>query len=467
MKKSIRLLSYFLFSILLISCMDDMDDVLPENQDMSQASEFIYRGLNYFYLYKSNTPELANDYFSHTSDKESFLSNFENPNDLFHYLKYEGDRFSVLMDDYVDLERALQGRSLSTGAIFLGFTDNDNNYYILVRNVIENSNAELQGVVRGDKFHAINGQTITKENVNELLNAPSIELSYLHEENGTLIPTNETVTLHNSDIDEPSIGMYKILNIDNTKIGYLMYNSFIAEYNEELNEVFRYFKNEGVDELILDLRYNSGGSIYSAELLSNMITGQFKGQVLYENEWNEDLQPYNGEVVKFTDKFRSGETIESLEMSRIAIITQSNTASASELVINALNPYINILQVGMDTRGKYQGSILLYDSPNFNRQYMNPLHRYAMLPLVLKTKNSEGFTDFDEGLPVDIEYQERVKDIKNNLGTVNDILLRKALEGLGINVPEERGTPTIELPTSSLQTISDKMDGIMYIDLQQ
>lgn len=463
MKKFLRILLLFSISMFLfVSCMDDMDDVLPENRDMAQANEFVYRAMNFFYLYKENTTELANDYFSDDRDKTDFITDFQSPEDLFEYLKYEGDRFSVLVKDYEDLERSLQGKNFSTGAIFFSFTKNDE-FYILVRNVIDNSSAAQNEVVRGDIFHAINGQAITQNNINDLLDSPSLEFSYAYEENGEYIKSDDTVTLQNAELEEPSIGMYKVLEVGSSKVGYLMYNSFIATYNQELNNVFRYFKAEGVDELVLDLRYNSGGSIYSAELLSNMITGQFTGEVLYENEWNDDLQSYYGETVTFAEKFKTGEAIESLKLSRMAVLTQPRTASASELVINALNPYIDILQVGTETRGKYQGSILVYDSPNFNKQHLNPLHRYAMLPLVLKTKNSEGFTDFDDGLPADIILEEKVSDIKNNLGTPNDLLLGAALEELGIGMPpareQEKRKESRMVP---LHYTPEKLDNIMY-----
>lgn len=461
MKKSLRYIVLFILSmILFVSCMDDMDDILPENRDMAQASEFVYGALNHFYLYKANTPELANDYFPKSSDKSDFLTDFQSPEALFEHLKYDGDRFSVLVDDYVELERSLQGKNFGTGAVFFKFKHN-NEFYILVRNVIDNSSAAQSDVVRGDIFHSINGQAITESNINDLLNSTSLELRYAYEENGEYIKSDDKVTLQNAELDEPSIGMYKVLEIGSTKIGYLMYNSFLATYNQELNDVFKYFKAEGIDELVLDLRYNSGGSIYSAELLSNMITGQFTGKVLYENEWNADLQSYYGETVRFTEKFKTGETIESLKLSKMAVLTQARTASASELVINALNPYINIIQVGTETRGKYQGSILVYDSPNFTSQYKNPMHRYAMLPLVLKTKNSEGFTDFDEGLPADIFLVEKVPDIKNNLGTPEELLLRAALVELGISLPAAK-EETIKSTNIPKEIVSMKLDNIMY-----
>src|SRR5690625_7130363 len=117
--------------------------------------------MNFFYLYKANTAELANDYFTDSNDKKDFITRFQTPESLFNYLKYDRDRFSVLVDDYVELERLLQGKNFSTGAIFFSFT-HGNDMFLLVRNVVANSSADENNVVRGDIFHAINGQVITR-----------------------------------------------------------------------------------------------------------------------------------------------------------------------------------------------------------------------------------------------------------------------------------------------------------------
>lgn len=178
---------------------------------------------------------------------------------------------------------------------------------------------------------------------------------------------------------------------------------------------------------------------------------------MYEDEWNKDLQPHYSESVYFSNKNPN-----SLELNRIVILTQSRTASASELVINSLNPYVDVLQVGMDTRGKYQGSVLVYDSPNFSNKNRNPLHRYAMLPLVLKTKNSIGFTDFDEGLPADVFFEEKVGHFQNNLGTTEEPLLRTALEALGFSLPQAKTSDKLIL--LEVQDYDKALDNIMYLE---
>lgn len=436
MKKRFHFLLLLCFIISFLSCMDDIDDILPENIDTEEASKFVYRALNFWYLYKDKTPELANDYFSTPNELNNFIADFDSPEKFFNYLKYDNDSFSVLIDDYEVLEKALQGKSMSTGAFFLNFKYQEK-IYLLVRNVIKDSEAYNQGVTRGDVFYKINGQEITQNNLNELLSSTHLSLSKAYLNNGDIRETDEIISLNNTELEEPSIAMYKLLEINNQKIGYLLYNSFIAKYDSELNQVFEFFQNQNIDHLILDLRYNTGGSINSAAALANMITGQFQGEVMYEDEWNEDLNSFYSEVVYFSNK-NNGKPITSLGLNSLTVLTQSRTASASELVINVLDPYIDLLQVGMNTRGKYQGSVLVYDSPNFSHRNKNLLHRYAMLPLVLKIKNSIGHTDFDKGLVADVIFEEHVEDIQDNLGTIEEPLLNKALQTMGFPVPQLR-----------------------------
>lgn len=126
-----------------------------------------------------------------------------------------------------------------------------------------------------------------------------------------------------------------------------------------------------------------------------------------------------------------------MNLSKVYIITSSRTASASELVINGLAPYIDVVQIGANTTGKYQASFLLYDAPapNFSRAQVNPNHRYAMLPLVFKTANAAGNTDYVDGLIPDIEQFEDYSNL-GVLGNENEPLLATAIAAItGLPTP--------------------------------
>ena len=155
-----------------------------------------------------------------------------------------------------------------------------------------------------------------------------------------------------------------------------------------------------------------------------MITGQFNGEVFAQQLFNENFSP---EDLIFDNEISTGETINSLNLTRVYVLTSPSSASASELLINALNPYIDVIQIGDTTEGKFEGSATLYDSPDFTRRDVNLNHTYAIQPLILKTANRDGFTDFFDGLDPDIEQEETF----SNLGTLGDpqeTLLNRALQ---------------------------------------
>ena len=210
-----------------------------------------------------------------------------------------------------------------------------------------------------------------------------------------------------------------------------MYNSFTANYDNQLNEAFGTLKNEGVTDLVLDLRYNGGGSVLTATRLASMITGQFEGQLFAKQQWNGKVQAYFEEnnpsqlVNNFTNSIGNA-TINSLNLTRVYILTTGSTASASELVINGLKPYIEVVQIGDVTTGKNVGSITIYDSPTFGKENRNPIHRYAMQPIVLKIVNSEDFGDYFNGLTPNYALKENITDL-GELGTISEPLLSTAI----------------------------------------
>ena len=208
----------------------------------------------------------------------------------------------------------------------------------------------------------------------------------------------------------------KVITSGSHKIGYLMYNAFYANYDSKLNEAFGTLKAEGITDLVLDLRYNGGGSVQTATRLASMITDTKKtyGKVFAKQQWNAKINAYyeaeNPTALfnYFTDKI-GNTTINSLEnLTKVYILTSNNTASASELVINGLKPHITVVQIGDKTVGKNVGSVTLYDSPTFGTQNRNPKHRYAMQPIVLKIVNSDGFGDYYNGLQPDHLITEKI-----------------------------------------------------------
>ncbi|MFT5750182.1 MAG: carboxyl-terminal processing protease, partial [Ancylomarina sp.] len=169
MKKKI-FLSLFALSIVCTSCFKDNDDTL-QTATVEDIQSFIYRGLNFFYLYKANTPELANDAFASEGEKNTFLNSYNDPESLFEYLRSSQDRFSILVDDYIELENALNGVSLSNGLEFglVLYPDGSGNVFGYARYILPNTSAQTEGLRRGDIFNTIDGQQLTENNFSDLL----------------------------------------------------------------------------------------------------------------------------------------------------------------------------------------------------------------------------------------------------------------------------------------------------------
>lgn len=210
-----------------------------------------------------------------------------------------------------------------------------------------------------------------------------------------------------------------------------MYNGFYADFDLQLNTAFGDFKTQGITDLVLDLRYNSGGSVRTATYLASMITGQHTGKVFAKQQWNSKINAYfekedpNGLRNFFTDKIGST-PINSVNMSKVYILTTKSSASASELIINGLKPHVNVVQIGDVTTGKNVGSVTLYDSPDLGPNNKNPKHKYAMQPIVLKIVNSEGFGDYFNGLTPTHELKETISTF-GVLGNENEPLLKLAI----------------------------------------
>ncbi|WP_423819069.1 S41 family peptidase [Salinimicrobium sp. TIG7-5_MAKvit] len=421
------------FAFIFTSCSKD-DEVLekeptsknPEENVVAQELEvedFIYSGMNEIYLYKADVDVLADNYFNSEDEKLDYLAGFSTPESLFESLKSSSDKFSFITDDYKALEDQFNGVSSSTAGMDfgLGRITGTNYLFGFLQYVIPNTPAAEAGLTRGTVFTEINGEKITLNNLESLLDSNSLTINIGKVENNTLVLTDETVTLDHSSYTANPVQVVKTLEVDGIQVGYLMYNSFIGNFDDELNQAFGELKSQGVDELILDLRYNGGGDVESAVDLASMITGQFEGEVFMQEMWNETYQKYFEENAPerllnlFDSKIRTGETINSLNLSKVYVLTTVSTASASELIINGLEPYIEVVQIGETTTGKFQASVTLYDSEDFSKDTeVNKNHTYALQPLVLKSANANGKSDYFNGLKPDVEMREDI----NNLGTL-------------------------------------------------
>lgn len=418
------IIAFLLAAFAFQSCQDQDDIAVPTNLEINN---FIWKGLNLYYLWQADVPNLSDNKFANQQQLNTFLSGYSKPEVLFDDLRVDKsiDRFSWIESDYTKLEGLLQGTTDNNGVDFgLSYVPGSTtNIFGWVRYIIPNSDASTKNIKRGDFFTGVNGTQLTLSNYESLLfgSNSNYTLNMADLNAGTITPNGKTVALTKTVLDENPIFINKVITSGTHKIGYLMYNGFYANYDNQLNDAFGSLKNQGITDFVLDLRYNSGGSVQTATRLASMITGQYPGKVFAKQQWNSKIESYfnandPGALLNlFTDKI--GTTpINSLNLTKIYILTTKSTASASELIVNGLKPYMEVVQIGDVTVGKNVGSVTLYDSPDFGKENRNPNHKYAMQPIVLKITNAAGFGDYYNGLTP--TYQQ--KEALSTLGVLGD-----------------------------------------------
>ena len=470
MKTKLKIILFSSFLILSFGCFEDYDDNVVES---TSIKDFVWKAMNAVYLYKSNVDDLSDERFETNQEYQTFLESHDSTENLFESLIYDRqniDRFSIITDNYFELEQQLSGVSRSNGAKFNFYLvpGSSNSVFGIVRLILPNSNASQTNLIRGVIFNKINGTSLTISNLSTLLNNDNYSISlatYDDNESDTIvddqiIDSDQVVNLTKEDYIENPIYNYKIISQNDNKIGYLMYNSFIGEYDYELNQVFNTFLLENIDHLVVDLRYNSGGSIRTATALASMITGQFNNQIFTTLKYNESLQSNNQDFF-FTNTLNNSSVINSLNLNKVYILTSNRSASASEMIINSLRSYIDVIQIGDQTVGKSQASQIIYDSQNLSRNNVNSSHTYALLPLIAITVNKNDETVPSNGITPNVSIVENPSEY-GIIGDSEEPLLKAAL--LDIQ-GSSRFFNQLDNNIYPLQySLSNKLENIMYVD---
>ena len=480
MKTTFKLIIVFLFSAYIFqSCQDEDDVAAPTNLEVN---DFVWKGLNLYYLWQAEVPNLSDNKFANQTELNSFLKGYSKPESLFKSLLYKPeslfpakeavDRFSWIVDDYLELEGQLQGTTNNNGVEF-GLSrksTGSSELFGWVQYIIPNSDASTKNIKRGEVFYGVNGTQLTINNYQALLYGSNNDytLNMADINGGAFTPNGKTVALTKTILDENPILVNKVIVSGSHKIGYLMYNAFYSNYDTKLNEAFGTLKSQGITDLVLDLRYNRGGSIQTSTRLASMITGTLTGKVFAKEQWNAKIESYfaanDPESLKnlFVDKIGTT-AINSVNMTKIYILTSESTASASELVINGLKPYITVVQIGDVTTGKNVGSVTLYDSPTFGKEDRNPNHRYAMQPLVLKIVNGAGFGDYKNGLEPDFELKENLSTL-NVLGSPTEPLLSLAIGKITGTTKRKEPVPGIQFEYFNDSKSINGIQNQMYLE---
>jgi len=393
-----------------------------------EINQFIWYGLSGYYLWTDSVPKLSTKAYNTPTDLDNFLIPYTDHEQLFNSLLYPTrDHWSWIVSDYTTLEQQFQGITLSMGYDFglLLYNSTSNQVFGYVKYVTKGSPADLAGLKRGNIFTKVNGTALTTSNYQTLLlNSTSYYLTLDSISHYTIMQWKDTKPMVATVVSEDPIYLDTVFNVSGTNIGYLVYNQFISNYDLELNNVFKKFKNSGIQKLILDFRYNPGGSVQTAKYLASMIYSTNTNNILLKTQYNNNLESYLNStygpgffIQYFEDSIHPdgnnpGVAISPLGLGSICVIVSGNTASASELTINELKPYINVSLVGDTTVGKYVASITLYDyDPNgiydsTAGEKVNPNHKWAMQPIILKIANKLGVSNFYNGFAPDYRISE-------------------------------------------------------------
>jgi C-terminal processing protease CtpA/Prc len=383
-----------------------------------------------------NVPALTNTKYDNHDSLNVFLNKYSKPDDLFYSLLYQYgtiDKWSFIVDNSKTIDNWISGISESQGMDFmLYYLDNTQTNLIgVIRYVVKNSPAAKAGLKRGDLFMSVNGQQLTASNYQNLMFTQKTYSLGLASYNGSSFTSNgKSVTMTAVLLQENPIYLDTVLNISNIKVGYFVYNGFTASYDSlinssydiELNKVFGKFKTAGIQKLVIDLRYNGGGVVQTASYLASMIYSTDNTKIFSKMQLNsalqsyyvttygaESLNDYFTNTIAKTDKMPAT-SINSLGLNQVYFITSSETASASELLINGLKPYMSVIQVGVNTTGKYTGSFTVKDYID-NKGTVNPNHTWVMQPITFKNSNSQNVSDYVNGLTPDISVREYASEL--------------------------------------------------------
>ncbi|NNG08924.1 MAG: carboxyl-terminal protease, partial [Arenibacter sp.] len=215
----------------------------PEPEIDVTVQNFMWQTMNTYYFWQSDVPDLLDSRFNTEVEYRTFLESEEDPSKFYdEKLLFSEDRFSFYAEDYKELTQSFAGISKSNGVEFgLGLFSGSNDVYGYVRYIVPNSDASTKDIKRGDIFTGVNGITLNIDNYIDLLfgDNDTYTLNMAEIANNTVSDTDREVTLtKEANLIENPIHLTKVLEVSGKKIGYIMYNGFTNEFDEDLNDAF-------------------------------------------------------------------------------------------------------------------------------------------------------------------------------------------------------------------------------------
>jgi carboxyl-terminal processing protease len=274
-------------------------------------------------------------------------------------------------------------------------------------------------VTRSTELTAVNGRAITSMTLSELAGVLSPDTAGVPVAFTISQPNvaSTTVSLTSSIFSITTVEPPRIITLPGVgKVGYLLFNDQVMTSEHQLISAMTYFQQQGVSDLVLDLRYNTGGYLTIAEEVASMIGGAaVQGQVFEKLLFNSKHQDETSDPANtffFSNLDRSGNRLPELGLARLFVLTGSTTCSASESIINSLLPHIDIVRIGWTTCGKPYA----FHQANFDQN--------AYFAIDSEGVNSAGTSNYKSGFAPTCQVSD---DIGYALGSASEARLNAAL----------------------------------------
>ncbi len=361
------------------------------------------------------------------------------------------DKWTQMTDDYETFQGAVSGNTKSTGMDFSLFyaDETKQNVILVVTYTHPGSPADVAGLKRGDIIVALDGETMTPANYKTLVSSTVLG-------GGTTVLTmadGKEISLTAKQMYMDPVICHKVIEKDGRKIGYLHFSSFTLKACEKLVSVFKGFKAAGITELVLDLRYNSGGYSLTSEVLGSMIAplkevtnGSIYQRDIYNailtESWGEENSVFKTEFEINDDggKYSLSTADANPDISKLHVIMTGNSASASESTVCGLLPYMDVDIIGERSGGKYCGGFIV-DGPTWygwvkdeiSRDHYNSgvecTSNWGIYVMVSRYADKDGKTaSMPDGIAPDLEIGDDPLD-GCQLGDENETMLSVALSG--------------------------------------
>ena len=455
----------FLSSCMLLpSCSDD-DNTVPTPPDKESSNEdkrvttdeiyfanhFAKNTLNLYYYWNI---KIAGDLKKLDENKNT------DPIKTVDEIKYhegdtEVDKWTMLIDDMKKFESGVSGVSTTFGYQLIPYlmSENSDEVVAAIGFVYKGSPAEKAGLKRGDIIYKLDGKAITRESLNKLYSEGSINFSIAKAEfkgnNVLLVPSKENITLNAIEMYEDPVLLDSIYEFNGKKVGYLAYSSFDLKSIPKLIEVSKKFKAEGINEMILDLRYNGGGYVFTENVMASMYAPEAavaQKKTFEKEDYNNNLTKVfiqNGQstVTKFSTTHtmynENHELVASYDtktanigVGKIYGLVTNYSASASEALLGGLMPYMDIELVGVPTHGKYCTGWMLTPEDVYKKA-PEVINNWGMYVMVSIYQNAKGETPcMPNGMQPDIKVRDNPL-MATQLGDTNEVMLKAALQSAG------------------------------------